>query len=128
MPVEGDDGLASVAEMLAGLTAAARAGGLDDTAALTALAAARRIAPGLRRTQGSVRPMQDEHPSVRYPDPSVRLNSGESRGWTYIGTDRTLRRFGWVSWAIIKVKKLFKTRLKTWITFKQQLHFVWITG
>ncbi len=84
--MEGGDGLASVAEMLAGLTAAARAGGLDDTAALTALAAARRIAPGLRRTQGSVRPMQDEHPSVRYPDPSVRLNSGESRGWTYIGT------------------------------------------
>ena len=80
MPAEGSDGLASVAETLAGLTAAARACGLKDTAALTALAAARPIAPGSRRTQRSVWPMQDEHPSVRYPDPSVRLNSGESRG------------------------------------------------
>jgi hypothetical protein len=51
MPVEGGDGLASVAETLAGLTAAARAGGLDDTAALTALAAARRIAAELEDSE-----------------------------------------------------------------------------
>jgi len=49
--VEGGDGLASVAETLAGLTAAARAGGLDDTAALTALAAARRIAAELEDSE-----------------------------------------------------------------------------
>ena len=49
MPVEGGDGLASVAGVLAGLTAAARAGGLDDTAALTALAAARHLAAELDR-------------------------------------------------------------------------------
>jgi hypothetical protein len=36
--------------------------------------------PGSRRTQGPVRPMQDEHPSVHYPDPSVQLNSGERLG------------------------------------------------
>jgi hypothetical protein len=51
MPVEGGDGLASVAETLAGLTAAACAGGLDDTAALTALAAARRIAAELEDSE-----------------------------------------------------------------------------
>ena len=49
--MEGGDGLASVAETLAGLTAAARAGGLDDTAALTALAAARRIAAELKDSE-----------------------------------------------------------------------------
>lgn len=49
--MEGGDGLASVAETLAGLTAAARAGGLDDTAALTALAAARRIAAELEDSE-----------------------------------------------------------------------------
>jgi hypothetical protein len=46
-PWTGDDGLASVAETLAGLTAAARSGGLDDTAALSALAAARGLATEL---------------------------------------------------------------------------------
>jgi hypothetical protein len=46
-PGTGDDGLASVAEALAELTAAARAGSLDDTAALTALAAARHLAAEL---------------------------------------------------------------------------------
>jgi hypothetical protein len=51
MPVEGGDGLASVAATLAGLTTAARAGGLDDTAALTALAAARRIAAALEDSE-----------------------------------------------------------------------------
>ena len=50
-PGTGDDELASVAEALAGLTAAARAGGLDDTDALTALAAARRIAAELERSE-----------------------------------------------------------------------------
>ena len=49
--MEGGDGLAGVAETLAGLTAAARAGGLDDTAALTALAAARRIAAELEDSE-----------------------------------------------------------------------------
>ena len=49
--MEGGDGLASVAETLAGLTAAARAGALDDTAALTALAAARRIAAELEDSE-----------------------------------------------------------------------------
>ena len=38
MPGLGGDTLAGVAETLAGLSAAARAGSLDDTAALTALA------------------------------------------------------------------------------------------
>ena len=47
----GDDGLASVAETLAGLTAAARSGGLDDTAALSALAAARGLAAELERSE-----------------------------------------------------------------------------
>jgi Luciferase-like monooxygenase len=46
----GDDGLASVAETLAGLTAAARSG-LDDTAALSALAAARGLAAELERSE-----------------------------------------------------------------------------
>ena len=40
MPGTGGDGLASVTEALTALTATARGGGLDDTAALTALAAA----------------------------------------------------------------------------------------
>jgi len=51
MPRAGGDELASVAEALAGLTTAARAGGLDVTAALTALAAARRIAAGLEHSE-----------------------------------------------------------------------------
>jgi hypothetical protein len=51
MPAAGGDGLASVAGALAGLTAAARAGGLDETAALTALAAARRIAAELEHSE-----------------------------------------------------------------------------
>ncbi len=51
MPGTGGDRLASVAEALAGLAAAARAGNLDDTAALTALAAARRIAAELERSE-----------------------------------------------------------------------------
>jgi len=50
-PGTGDDGLASVAETLAGLTAAARSGGLDDTAALSALAAARGLAAELKRSE-----------------------------------------------------------------------------
>jgi hypothetical protein len=50
-PQTGDDGLASVAETLAGLTAAARGGRLDDTAALSALAAARRLAAALERSE-----------------------------------------------------------------------------
>jgi hypothetical protein len=50
-PGTGDDGLASVAETLAGLTAAARSGGLDDTAALSALAAARGLAAELERSE-----------------------------------------------------------------------------
>lgn len=50
-PRTGDDRLASVAEALAGLAAAARAGSLDDTAALTALAAARRITAELERSE-----------------------------------------------------------------------------
>jgi hypothetical protein len=51
MPAESSDGLADVAEPLAGLTAAARAGDLDDTAALTALTAARRIAAELEHSE-----------------------------------------------------------------------------
>jgi hypothetical protein len=51
MPGPGGDGLASATETLAGLAAAARAGGLDDTAALTALAATRRIAAELERSE-----------------------------------------------------------------------------
>ena len=51
MPGTGGDGLASVAETLAGLTATARAGSLDDTAALTALAAARQIAAELEHSE-----------------------------------------------------------------------------
>lgn len=47
MPGPGNDGLTSVKESLGRLAAAARAGGLDDTAALTALAAARSIAAEL---------------------------------------------------------------------------------
>ena len=50
-PGTDDNGLASVAETLAGLTAAARSGGLDDTAALSALAAARRLAAELERSE-----------------------------------------------------------------------------
>jgi hypothetical protein len=50
-PGTGDDGLASVAATLAGLTAQARGGGLDDTAALSALAAARRLAAELERSE-----------------------------------------------------------------------------
>ena len=50
-PETGDDGLASVAETLSGLTAEARAGSLDDAAALTALAAARRIAAELEHCE-----------------------------------------------------------------------------
>ena len=50
-PGTGGDGLTSVAETLAGLTAAARDGGLDDTAALTAIAAARRLAAELERSE-----------------------------------------------------------------------------
>jgi hypothetical protein len=50
-PGTGDDGLASVAETLAGLAAAARSGGLDDTAALSALAAARGLAAVLERSE-----------------------------------------------------------------------------
>ena len=50
-PGTDDDGLASVAEALAGLTAAARSGGLDDTAALSALAAARGLAAELERSE-----------------------------------------------------------------------------
>jgi len=50
-PGTGDDGLASVAETLAALTAAARNGGLDDTAALFALTAARRLAAELERSE-----------------------------------------------------------------------------
>jgi hypothetical protein len=50
-PGTGDDGLASVAETLAGLTAAARSGGLDDTSALSALAAARGLAAELERSE-----------------------------------------------------------------------------
>jgi hypothetical protein len=49
-PGTGDDGLASVAETLAGLTAAARSG-LDDTAALSALAAARGLAAELELSE-----------------------------------------------------------------------------
>jgi hypothetical protein len=51
MPGSGSEGLASVAEALAGLTAAARAGSLDDTTALTALSAARGIAAELERSE-----------------------------------------------------------------------------
>jgi hypothetical protein len=47
----GDDVLASVAEALAGLTAAARGGSLDDTAALAALAATRTLAAELERSE-----------------------------------------------------------------------------
>lgn len=50
-PGTGDDGLASVAETLAGLTAAARGGGLDDAAALSALATARRLAADLEHSE-----------------------------------------------------------------------------
>ena len=49
MPGTGGDGLASVTEALTALTATARGGGLDDTAALTALAAARRLAAEFER-------------------------------------------------------------------------------
>ena len=51
MPGTGGDGLASVAETLAGLTATACAGSLDDTAALTALAATRQIATELEHSE-----------------------------------------------------------------------------
>ncbi len=51
MPGAGGDQPASVAETLAGLAAAARAGGLDDSAALSALAAARRLAAELERSE-----------------------------------------------------------------------------
>lgn len=50
-PGTGDDGLAGVAETLGRLTAAARGGGLDDTAALSALATARRLADELERSE-----------------------------------------------------------------------------
>jgi hypothetical protein len=50
-PRTGDDGLASVTETLARLTAAARGGGPGDTAALSALAAARRLAAELERSE-----------------------------------------------------------------------------
>ena len=51
MPGTGGDGLTSVAETLAGLAAAARDGGLDDTAALTAIAAARCLAAELEHSE-----------------------------------------------------------------------------
>jgi len=51
MPGPGSDGLASAAEALARLAAAARAGGLDDTAALIALAAARSIAAEVEHSE-----------------------------------------------------------------------------
>jgi hypothetical protein len=50
-PRTGDDVLASVTETLARLTAAARGGGLDDTAALSALAAARLLAAELEPSE-----------------------------------------------------------------------------
>jgi hypothetical protein len=51
MPGTGDKGLDGVIQALAGLTAAARGGGLDDTAALASLAAARRLADELERSE-----------------------------------------------------------------------------
>ena len=51
MPGPGGDTLASVAETLAGLSAAARAGSLDDTAALAALSAVRQIAAEIERSE-----------------------------------------------------------------------------
>jgi hypothetical protein len=51
MPGPGADTLASVAETLAGLSAAARAGSLDDTALLTSLAAAHQVAAELERSE-----------------------------------------------------------------------------
>lgn len=51
MPGPGGDTLASVAEMLAGLSAAARGGSLNDTAALAALSAARSAAAELERSE-----------------------------------------------------------------------------
>jgi len=51
MPGPGSDALADVAQTLAGTAAAARAGSLDDTAALTALAATRQIAAELDRSE-----------------------------------------------------------------------------
>ncbi len=47
----GDDGLAGVMETLAGLTAAAHGGGLNGTAALASLTAARRLAAELERSE-----------------------------------------------------------------------------
>ena len=47
----GGDTLAGVAETLAGLSAAARGGSLDDTAALAALPAARSAAAELERSE-----------------------------------------------------------------------------
>ena len=49
MPGPGGDTLASVAETLAGLSAAARAGSLDDAAALAALSAVRQVTAELER-------------------------------------------------------------------------------
>lgn len=51
MPGPGGDTLASVAETLAGVSAAARAGSLNDTAALAALSAARSAAAELERSE-----------------------------------------------------------------------------
>ncbi len=51
MPGPGGDTLASVAETLAGLSAAARAGSLDDAAALAALSAVRQVAAELERSE-----------------------------------------------------------------------------
>ena len=51
MPGPGGDTLASVAETLEGLSAAARAGSPDDTAALAALSAARSVAAELERSE-----------------------------------------------------------------------------
>jgi hypothetical protein len=47
----GGDTLASVTETLAGLSTAARAGSLDDTAALAALSAVRQVAAELERSE-----------------------------------------------------------------------------
>lgn len=51
MPRTGDDSLAGIAEELERLTSAARGGSLDGAAALTALAAARRIAAELDHSE-----------------------------------------------------------------------------
>lgn len=48
--------------------------------------------PGLRRTQGSIQHVQGEHPSVRYSDPSVQLNSWDSWGLSDNGTAVGVKR------------------------------------